>query len=379
MKVLVPLHGFINWNGGVDLIRVIVTALRSVAHQRGVELVFTRPESAHWQDAAAVQLRELAAEFCAGHPVLDVDDSARGINRAAIEANANIVFPLMKPIKTSHVKKVGYIYDFQHLDLPAFFTDADRRGRDHDFGEIVRHSDAMFATSKSVAGRIRDVHGVAEARILAMPFTPYANAAWFDLDPGLAQQKYSTGRRYVMICNHFWMHKDHLTAVRAFAKFVAAPCNSDVVLVLTGDTSDYRDPKHYTAITELIASLGIAAQCRIPGLIPKADQIALLREAMMLVQPTLYEGGPGGGATYEAVGLGRPVVLSDIAVNLEAHGDGVRYFRTGDADDLAAQMLAVVAAPRIDAARDDLLQRAQERLQHTGHAIVSFLQRIAIA
>lgn len=379
MKILVPLHGFIGWNGGVDLIRVIVTALRSVVSERGVEMVFTRPESAHWQDAAAVQLRELAAEFCAGYPVLDVDDSPRGVNRAAIEADADIVFPLMKPIKTSHVKKVGYIYDFQHLDLPIFFSEADRAGRDHDFAEIVRHSDAMLATSKNVAGRIRDLHGVPEERILAMPFTPYANAAWFDLDPGLAQQKYSTGQRYVMICNHFWMHKDHLTAVRAFAKFVAAPCNSDVVLVLTGDTSDYRDPKHYTAITELIASLGIAAQCRILGLIPKADQIALLREAMMLVQPTLYEGGPGGGASYEAVGLGRPAVLSDIAVNLEVHGDGVRYFRTGDADDLAAQMLAVVAAPRIDATRDELLQRAQERLQHTGHAIVSFLQRIATA
>ncbi len=123
MKILVPLHGFIGWNGGVDLIRVIVTALRSVVSERGVEMVFTRPESAHWQDAAAVQLRELAAEFCAGYPVLDVDDSPRGVNRAAIEADADIVFPLMKPIKTSHVKKVGYIYDFQHLDLPIFFPD----------------------------------------------------------------------------------------------------------------------------------------------------------------------------------------------------------------------------------------------------------------
>ncbi len=377
MKILVPLHVFVSWNGGVDLIRVIVTALRAATAEQKVELAFALPRANFAPGTSLYALRQMARELCAGQPIFECDDNASGVSFAAIESKADIVFPSFLPIRTSLVKKVGYVYDFQHRDLPQNFTPKERAERDQAFADVARRSDAMFVTSRSVAAAVHRVLGVAHERILVMPFTPYVKSEWFDTDIAAAQNKYRSGERYAVICNHFWMHKDHATALRALKQVVEDPRHADLQLVMTGDTSDFRDESYFGRLTTLIATLGITDRCRIVGLIPKADQIALLRGAEMLLQPTLYEGGPGGGASYEATGLGIPAILSDIAVNREVVGDTVRFFKTGDADDLAAQMLAVLDAPRTRSDEATLVQHAQQNLRHTGDTLIACLNRIA--
>lgn len=378
MKILIPLHNFITWNGGVDLIRLIVTALRSVADEQPLQLVFAMPEAWPGETREATQLRTMTHEFTQGWPVLDCGDDGRSISRLAVEVGATIVFPSMQPIRGSHVRKVGYIYDFQHRDLPGNFSAAERVQRDEQFAAIAANSDAIFTTSRFVAEAVQRHLGVSAQRVLTLPFTPYAQPSWFATASADAQARHATGERYVMICNHFWIHKDHATALRAFAQVAQRPEHSDLNLVMTGATSDFRDPAHFQGIVELIESLGIASRCRILGLIPKGDQIALLRAARVLIQPTRYEGGPGGGSSYEAIGLGLPAVLSDIPVNHEARADGVAYFRAGDVGDLTDTVLRVLALPRHEPAIDALLEQSQARLQHAGRSLLAGLRGLLL-
>jgi len=75
------------------------------------------------------------------------------------------------------------------------------------------------------------------------------------------------------------------------------------------------------------------------GFASEADRAPLtMKDAVALVQSTLFEGGPGGGAVYDAVSLGAPSLVSDIAVNREIDEPTVRFFRVRDPDDLAAAM-----------------------------------------
>ena len=71
------------------------------------------------------------------------------------------------------------------------------------------------------------------------------------------------------------------------------------------------------------------------GFIPKPDQIRLMREAVAVVQPTLFEGGPGGGSIYNAIALGRPVIVSDLPVNREIESSGDSLFRPSRSRGLA--------------------------------------------
>lgn len=376
MRVLIPWHGFITWNGGVDLMRVIVTSLRAVAAEQGVDLVFALPPPPPARMASATALYAMAREVIGTDPFVDGGLDARAINRAAVEANARIVFPTMLPIRTSHVKKIGYFYDFQHRDLPQHFSDAERERRDWDFVDMAERSNAVFCTSHSVAAKATQYLGIAPERMLVMPYTPWLRPDWLGVDVAAAQARYATGPRYVLVSNHFWIHKDHPTALHAFAAVVADPRHADLKLVMTGDTSDFRDPAHFGRIQALITELGLGERCRILGMIPKADQIALLRGAALLLQPTLYEGGPGGGASYEAGGLGVPALLSDIPVNLEAAIDTVRYFRAGDATHCAEQIAAMLASPAARPGDDELLARSAQRLRVAGSVLVDRMRAL---
>ena len=117
-------------------------------------------------------------------------------------------------------------------------------------------------------------------------------------------------------------------------------------MVCTGTTGDYRDPGYFAGLQEGLARSGIIPRVHILGMVPKIDQIELLKGSIALIQPTLFEGGPGGGAAYDAVSLGVRCVLSDIAVNREiANEPGIRLFAARDPAALAEALLDVGQTP----------------------------------
>ena len=91
----------------------------------------------------------------------------------------------------------------------------------------------------------------------------------------------------------------------------------DVHLVCTGATDDNRFPDYFSMFTDEVEKLGLKDQVHILGHIPKQDQLALLNGSLAVVQPTLYEGGPGGGSVYDAMSYGIPTIVSDIPINRE--------------------------------------------------------------
>jgi glycosyltransferase involved in cell wall biosynthesis len=69
------------------------------------------------------------------------------------------------------------------------------------------------------------------------------------------------------------------------------------------------------------------------GGVARADLLALLRRAAVVIQPSLFEGW--GTTVQDAKALGRPVVCSDIAVHREQAPEAVGLFAPGDPGDLA--------------------------------------------
>ena len=376
MRVLIPLHQLTAWAGGLDLARTLVDALASAANRHGLDLVFARSVQRHVDTASAAELATPADEMTRGFRVIPCNGDGRGLMHAAIESDAQVIFPTMVPIRGSHVRKVGYIYDFQHLDLPHLFTNEECDRRSQTFLDLAEKSDAMFCTSGFVAEGIVLGLGVPRDRVFVLPFMAQADPAWFDIDIAATQARYGVGQRYLIICNHFWIHKDHGTALQAFARVLASAEHADLQLVMTGDTRDFRDPAYFGTLQALMRDLRIVERCHVLGLIPKRDQIALLRGALAMVQPTRYEGSPGGMSTFQAAGLGVPALLSDIEVNREAQGAGIRHFRVGDADDLARQIRDVLAQPPARPDRAQLEAEVQSRRAIAADLLFRFLHAL---
>jgi len=241
---------------------------------------------------------------------------------------------------------------------------------------MLERASVVIVASRSVQADIDRFFPGRRCQVVVLPFAPMPDGTWFATSIEDAQTRYNVTGRYFMISNQFWIHKDYPTAFRALS--LLTHDERDVTLVCTGTTFDYRKPRYFEDLMAEVRSLGIAERIKCLGFIPKADQMALMRGAIAVVQPTLFEGGPGGGSVWEAVGLGVPALVSDIDVNREIKDAGVSFFGVGNPDQLAARMQEVLRSSSIREPTDVLLARGHGRARQVGLVVLE-AAKIAIA
>lgn len=363
MRILLDATGFTTWAGGIDFLRYIASALES-AHDEGegFELHLFVPGfdlpargRARLAWAKRVVLSRLrrdgkAPTFQKGlsaEAVLSVfagvvepgrvlfgSLGCRTAAQAARRIGADVVLPCLYPQPGAEYPQVGYLFDFQHRYLPHFFTESEARDREAHFARTAAASELLLVNSRAAREDcLRYLPEVPEVR--ALPFSPYPRQEWLDEEPGI-QARYALKRPYFIVCNQFWKHKNHGVVLDAMRLLVG---RMDAELVCTGDIEDFRFPGYFeTEILGKIREVGLEERVRILGFIPKRDQIELMKGALAVIQPTLFEGGPGGGAAYDAIALGKPLLLSDIPINREIAIGEVDFFPPQDAQALAALM-----------------------------------------
>jgi glycosyltransferase involved in cell wall biosynthesis len=94
----------------------------------------------------------------------------------------------------------------------------------------------------------------------------------------------------------------------------------------------------------------------VTGFLPQRELVALLRDALALVQPSLEEGF--GLPAAEAMAAGVPVITSNAAALLEVIGDAAIHVDATSVDELAAAMRRVADDPAL---RATLIARGVER------------------
>jgi glycosyltransferase involved in cell wall biosynthesis len=120
-----------------------------------------------------------------------------------------------------------------------------------------------------------------------------------------------------------------------------------------------------------VQNLGVAGDCLFLGLVPKSEQIAIMNSAVAVVQPTLFEGGPGGGSVYDAISIGCPVIVSDIPVNREIETYVDAFFSPSDPASLLQAMRRIEDAPKRKKSVTALLAEGRERRRYCGEVIRS--------
>lgn len=301
-------------------------------------------------------------------PILTVPRDEGALQQLCRREAIDVIGPFADPpYGTIQVPWLGYIYDFQHRHLPHLFTAGEIASRDNLFRRILQKADGIVVNATDVLHDCARFLPGLERKVVALPFSAAPKPEWMDTDPEAARRKYSLGSRYFMVSNQFWLHKRHEVAIEAFA--VVAECEPGLELVLTGATDDPRAPTRLADIEALIDSLGMTGRVHILGLIPKLDQIAIMRGALAVVQPTAFEGGPGGGAVFDAVALGVPTLVSSIPVNREIEPLVTHYFPLDDVNALADAMCAILSKGRCLPDEQLLKVAGAERRKAMGQAI----------
>ena len=66
---------------------------------------------------------------------------------------------------------------------------------------------------------------------------------------------------------------------------------------------------------------------KILDLIPRSDQLELIKKSIGVIQPSLYEGGPGGFSAYEAIVFNKQLIISDIKINKEISYKNSHFYK----------------------------------------------------
>lgn len=367
------------WLGGFNYFRNLIGALRSHPNLEIEPLIFTGNSSSD---------DKVASEFASVQIVrtsLLARRSPAWFMRKAIHKTSSRDLPLELLLRRSEVSVLSHsrplgrgssiatsawIPDFQHLHLPQFFTEKERRLRSRGLKELSESCDRLILSSQCAKDDLRSfapqhVHKAAVLRFVATPSLAGDN------DPEL-HRRYTFGNPYFLLPNQFWAHKNHRTVISALKLLKGR--NRRVLVLATGPTSDYRDPGFFESLMEYAKQSDVLDCFRVLGVLPFREVSALMRDAVALINPSRFEGW--STTVEESKSLGKRILLSSIPVHREQSPELGVYFDPDDVEALAEAMWGAVQSfdPVEDRGRQ---MNAQVRLPSRQMEFAETFQRIA--
>lgn len=401
-------HSFLGWNGGVDFIERIVSSLAIVAHDESVNLFYILPNKKKLNFFSKIILRlkilvkmilrknydkvlaKLSGNFLSKQDLerqfgyfsdkvklVFISGKENKFGEYLKQLNINFTLFADQNLDDS-IPNISYYPDLQHKYLTNFFSPEEIKLRDAVISRLLTNSPRMIVNANDVRD---DLHKffpqeAKKCQIFALPFAPMLlNHQWLeDLNYDVLK-KYNLPKKYFLISNQLWIHKNHITAVRALKLLLES--NPEISIVCTGSTFDYRFPEYFAELKKQIKEMNLEEKILFLGLIDRRDQIEILKKSIALIQPTLFEGAPGGGAFYDAVSVGARTIISDIKVNFEARGiENNFYFKAQDADDLCIKMREVLQNNLQQPSNEKLIKNSKDRSCDLGKQIIKIIREL---
>lgn len=388
-NVAILTEEFIRWGGGKDFIENIIFSINSVAAENKLNLYVFVPAELNYKQYHGFKrvLFKAKEKFLVKHKISLSNEKFKNLegmnfveypeislSRALKKIKIDFIFPISTinrlKIKTPHLL---YLTDCQHKYFPEFFGEIHKNNCDKMFSKTVKTNKIIIVNANSVKEDLIKFYDAPHENVFVLPFSPNVKPEFLKDNSDLII-KYNLPKRYFIISNQFWLQKDHETAFRAFAKLVELDDYKDLQLICTGKMEETRHPPHIEYLKQLIIDLGMKDKIRCLGFIPKIEQIEIMKASQAVIQPTIFEGGPGGGSIADSVSLGIPSIISDIKTNLEIHDDTIAFFKAQDPADLCEKMQNILKVSKVPVEKEILIKRSDDNRNKLGQFLVNLIK-----
>jgi glycosyltransferase involved in cell wall biosynthesis len=334
----------VSWMGGVNYYKNLFFALAKYQSENIQVIVFvghsTKEKEIYEKYAEVIKerffdfnsLKNIYGRIC-NKLFRDKDWYLRKIiKKHRINVLSHSPFAEMKGVKT-----IPWIEDFQHIHLPEFFTEEELKGRNERFISYVQRSNGIILSSYDALNDLKFfLNGMKSVPAFVLNFVSQPDERYFELtekDKNKLQEKYHLPDTFFYLPNQLWAHKNHITAFKAIRTL--KDNGIYVCVVCTGDMKDYRNDKHIQSILDFISENNLEENVRLLGLIDYADVYALIKFSKAVINPSLFEGW--SSTVEECKSVGKPMILSNLAVHKEQYPNAV-FFERMDSADLAEKL-----------------------------------------
>lgn len=236
------------------------------------------------------------------------------------------------PVKTRTNKKLVCWYaDLQHEYYPEFFSKRKILERTARIKFILRNCDDLVVSSQTVAEDFKKFFRLRKS--MRMHIFHFASVIddFSDLNISNLRLKYNLPEKYFMVSNQFHKHKNHKVLLKTLALLNRK--GKKVHLALTGRFPDASHSPYMQELHSLINENQLQDQISLLGIIPRNEQLLLMKHSQAIIQPSLFEGW--STVIEDAISLQVPVIASCIPVNIEQLGSNGVFFDPHDEIKLA--------------------------------------------
>lgn len=263
--------------------------------------------------------------------------------------------------RKSCIRTLGWIPDFQILRMPEFFSKAEVDALAEDFENIARYCTKVVLSSRDARKDLIHFFPYGEDRTAVLNFAVKPTHE----DEGLPDRsdleaRYGFHGNYFLLPNQFWAHKNHRIVLEALARLRAQ--GKSMLVLATGNTRDYRQPNYFDELMAYAVELNVTDCFKVLGIVPLEDLHALMRHALALINPSLFEGW--STTVEEGKSLGKAIILSDIAVHREQNPPYGLFFPADDASVLAEHMTMLWAQGQMPYAEREADIHSRAAIQH---------------
>ena len=227
------------------------------------------------------------------------------------------------------------LHDLQERYYPENFHWSQRAWRHQVHSSLLQRARRVICESNYVKSDIVRFFGLPEERAVVMPAPPQQQFLTVSSEDQLqaVRVRLQLPDRYLFYPAQFWLHKNHMRLLEAFAEVVREV--PDLKLVLTGKKRD-----EYEAVMRAVDRFGLHDKVRHLGYVEQDDLRAIYELATALVMPSLFESV--SIPIYEAFEVGTPVAASNILAIPEQVGDAGLLFDPKSVDSIKQAILRII-------------------------------------
>jgi glycosyltransferase involved in cell wall biosynthesis len=239
------------------------------------------------------------------------------------------------------VPTVAWIPDFQHRRLPRMFTPFSWAKRELGFQALTRWVDVIMLSSEDARGDCERYYPAARGRIRVVPFSVKCSERVLGADSNGVRLKYGLPEKFLFFPGQLYKHKNHLGMIDALRRLRQDGLR--VVVAVSGDQRDGRNPGHINDIINTVRQHGLEDNFRLLGFVPYDDMLQLMRRSAAVVNASFCEGW--STTVEEAKALGVPLVLSNLDVHREQTGSTALFFDANSPASIATALQEAWSAP----------------------------------
>lgn len=272
------------------------------------------------------------------------------------------------------VPTIGWIPDFQHRRMPAFFQPLELTARDRGYRRISEQCTTVLLSSVDAQQDLAkfDPAALPASRVLHF-VSGFAGGKIPRVDEAVLRTRYHIAGPYFHLPNQFWVHKNHRVVIDALELLKARGYQATVMC--TGQTRDRRWPNYFDELMCHAKEKCVTDCFRVLGLLPYEDMVSLMEHSVGVINPSLFEGW--STTVEETKSLGLTILLSDIPVHREQNPERGVFFDPSTPISLADALATVLDQYRADV-KNAFQVRAEESMADRFSTFGTKYQAIAL-